>query len=149
MNSLVANSTRLLDALVDTYANNSTSLLDDNLLRLLKPKPRGGGGAGSVVILGDDGEFLELESEDTYKQYIRILYVIAILTSFFKVLNVAQIFNSVGYLVKMLSGIVGKASSFLMFFMYLNITFACVMHAIGIRFDETLIKDFNGEFTGF
>ena len=152
VNILVTNSTRILDAMLESYVSNSTSFLDDDSLRFLKPKPKSGGGAGggsSVVILGDDGLPLELESEYPHKQNIRILYVIGILTSFFKVLNVAQIYNSVGYLVKMLSGIGGKAISFLAFFMYLNGTFAFVMHAIGIRFDETLIKDFNGEFTGF
>ena len=49
----------------------------------------------------------------------------------------------------MLSGIFDRSVPFLMFFIYLNFTFAFVMHSIGIRFDETLVKDFNGEFAGF
>ena len=48
-----------------------------------------------------------------------------------------------------MSEIVRKAIPFLLFFIYLNFTFSFVMHSIGIRFDETLIKDFNGEFAGF
>jgi hypothetical protein len=35
-----------------------------------------------------------------------------------------------------------------MFFIYLNVTFGFVVHSIGIRFDETLVKDFYGDYTG-
>ena len=61
----------------------------------------------------------------------------SILSSFFKVLNVAQIYTSVGFLIKMLSDIVSKSVPFLMFFVYLNLTFSFVTHAIGFRMDET------------
>ena len=84
----------------------------------------------------------------TIKQYIRICYVLCILSAFFNLLNIAQVFPSIGYLVKMLSQIVYSATPFLCFFIYLNVTFGFVIHSIGIRFDETLIKDFNGDYAG-
>lgn len=69
-------------------------------VRILKPKkkPKSGGGSSSVV-LDPDGNPIELPKEHLYKVWIRILYVVVILASFFKVLNIAQIFKQVGYLV--------------------------------------------------
>jgi hypothetical protein len=65
------------------------------------------------------------------------------------VLYVAQIFPNVGYLLKMLSKICRASVPFLMFFVYLNLTFTCVMEVIHISFDETASKVFLGEYQGY
>lgn len=82
-------------------------------LRILKPKkkPKSGGG-GSSAILDANGNAVELPKEHIYKVWIRILYVAVILTSFFKVLNIAQIFKQVGYLVQMLVDITKEVGPF-------------------------------------
>jgi ACR3 family arsenite efflux pump ArsB len=46
----------------------------------------------------------------------------------------------------MLSRICRAAVPFLMFFIYLNLAFACVMEVIHISFDETATKVFMGEY---
>jgi hypothetical protein len=77
------------------------------------------------------------------------MYVCLILSGFFKVLYIAQIFPNVGYLLKMLSRICRAAVPFLMFFVYLNVTFTFVIQVIHISFDETATKVFMGEYQGY
>lgn len=49
----------------------------------------------------------------------------------------------------MLSNIFSLSVPFFCFLAYLIFAFSFAMHSIGIRFDETLIKEPLGEYTGF
>lgn len=75
-------------------------------------------------------------------------YAVLIFTGFFKILNVASVFSSVGYLVAMLSGVFYRAMPFMLFFIYLNITFTFIFYVMNIKFDETMAKDPMGEYQG-
>jgi hypothetical protein len=77
-----------------------------------------------------------------------VTYAVLIFTGFFKILNVASAFQNVGYLVAMLSGVFFHAMPFLMFFVYLNVTFTFIFYVMNISFDETKTKDPMGEYQG-
>ena len=72
-----------------------------------------------------------------------------ILSGFLKVLYIGQIDPNVGYLLKMLSKICSASVPFLMFFLYLNLAFTCVMEVIHISFDETATRVFLGDYQGY
>ncbi len=82
------------------------------------------------------------------KQILRVQYAAMILSNFFKILNLAQVYPSIGYLVKMMGLICIEAIPFLVFFMYLNFTFTFIFYAIDLTFDETNMKDPMGEYQG-
>jgi hypothetical protein len=82
------------------------------------------------------------------KQWIRVAYACLILNGFCKVLNVAQVYKSVGYLVKMLANIARESVPFLTFFGYLNFTFTFMFYVMNITFDETREKTPYGEYQG-
>lgn len=111
---------------------------------LVKRKP---GGGGSVSVITDNGAE-EIAVDPWNLQVIRVLYAFLILTSFFKILQVAQIYPSIGFLLDMFSDIASSAVPFLSFFLYLNVTFAFIFYALAITFDETRTKDPDGEYQG-
>jgi hypothetical protein len=107
-------------------------------------KRRGGGGAAGST----DTVEGESETESLEKQVIRVGYALLILTSFFKILNVAQVYPSIGFLIEMFSTIAERAVPFLSFFVYLNVTFAFIFYVLTLTFDETREANPNGEYVG-
>jgi len=114
--------------------------------RMLKPRSRNKGGSGSTITT-EEGDF-ELYFEIRLLQWLRVAYASLIFTGFFKILNVASAFQSVGYLVAMLSGVFYNAMPFLIFFIYLNLTFTFIFYVMYIKFDPTMKKDGMGEYQG-
>lgn len=100
---------------------------------------------GIVTVIIDSGE-IQIPVDPTQKQFLRVQYSAMILSNFFKILNVAQVYPSIGYLVKMMGQIAIEAIPFLVFFMYLNFTFTFIFFAIDLSFDETNSKDPMGEY---
>jgi len=128
------------------YQNVEETTPDGGVRLLAKRRPKGGSSATITVDIS--GSLEEIEIDARTKQWIRVFYAVLILNMFFKLLNVAQVYKSVGYLVKMLSNIAREAVPFLTFFVYLNLTFTFMFYVINITFDETREKTPSGEYQG-
>lgn len=100
-------------------------------------------------IINSSGDEVSLESDALIFQFIRIGYATLLLTHFFKMLNVAQVNEGVGYLVQMLFEICTDAIPFLTFFCYLNLTFALIFITLYVPLgDQSVEKENRGVYQG-
>ena len=70
------------------------------MLHRLLPKKKIKKSGGTVSVITDYGN-LDLATDVLVKQFIRVIHSSLIMCSFLKLLNVAQVYPSIGYLVKM------------------------------------------------
>jgi hypothetical protein len=112
--------------------------------RMLLKRPK----KSSKVVIKEDGTSVVLERDTLVFQFIRICYATLVFTSFFKMLNVAQVFESVGFLVQMLFEICRDSVPFLTFFVYLNVTFGVIFYTVHVPLGDQSIKHNAGEYEG-
>jgi hypothetical protein len=91
-------------------------------------------------------------NEDSLMIALRVCYSCLILFTFIKCLSLAQIYDSVAFLIKMLTGIVKKSVPFLAFFFTVIFVFAIVLKCLAVVFSDPSINDdediLKGEYAG-
>jgi hypothetical protein len=103
----------------------------DPVYRMLKPKGSSVTDEAAITATG-----IDLHDHTLLVQCVRCAYSFLVLFAFIKMLQLAQFFDQVAFLVKMIGGIMGKSVPFLFFFLTVVVTFSLTLSCLDVVFSD-------------
>ena len=77
-------------------------------------------------------------------QIIRIMYVVLIVTTFLRFLNLSRVFNRFSFIIQMIFNVIYEIKHFMSLFLLFTVTFAVCVNILGIELDPALINNKEG-----
>jgi hypothetical protein len=77
-------------------------------------------------------------------QIKRIMYVVLVISTFLRFLNLSRVFNRFSFIVQMIFNVIYEIKHFMFLFLLFTLTFAVCVNILGIELDPALINNQEG-----